>query len=122
MDDIKNVFDHLYEAYVEKLSGDNDVVSEDDFSVTEDTTVKEFCAFCREYLETNTPISMSFQETGVGFQLQDGTHLIFVDQDAASATTEAVVPVTMSTTSNRGMASIQSPNDTIQITDGKGKK
>ena len=122
MDDIKNVFDHLYEAYVKKLSGDNDVVSEDDFSVMEDTAVKAFCEFCREHLATNTPISMNFQETGVGFQLQDGTHLIFVDQDTAATPAEAVIPVTMSTTSNRGMASIQSPNEAIQITDGKGKK
>ena len=118
--DNQDLFAYLYDTYMQTLAGDSGPVSEDSFSMADDTAVKKFCEFAREHLSTNTPIHMGFEDTGMGMQLQDGTHLVFVEQragDAADAGT--VVPVTTSSTANRGMSSIKVADDAVPITEGK---
>ena len=118
--DNQNLFNYLYDAYVQSLSDGNDVAAEDAFPTKDEVAVKKFCDFCREHLTVNTPISMGFEDTGVGFQLQDGTHLVFVEQRASEQpAAETVVPVTMSSTTNRGMSSIRTSDEAVAITKGQ---
>jgi len=113
--DNQELFTYLYEIFIQSLE---ETVTE--FSMADDAAIKKFCEFAREHLKTNTPIHMGFEETGMGFQLQDGTHLVFVEQRGDAQTgTETVVPVTMSSTSNRGMSSIKVADDAVAITEGQ---
>jgi len=118
--DNQDLFEYLYDTYMQELSGDSGAVSEDSFSMADDAAVKKFCEFAREHLAVNTPISMGFEDTGVGFQLQDGTHLVFVEQRANQPTApDGAIPVTMATTSNRGMSSMRGGDESVAITEGK---
>jgi len=118
--DNQDLFEYLYDTYMQELSGDSGAVSEGSFSMADDAAVKKFCEFARAHLEVNAPISMGFEDTGVGFQLQDGTHLVFVEQRSNQPDTpDGSIPVTMATTSNRGMSSMRSGDDSVAITEGK---
>ena len=113
--DNQDLFAYLYDEYVRKLTADGDTCAEDTAA-----PVAAFCEFAREHLATNTPISMGFEDTGMGFQLQDGTHLVFVEQRANQPDTpDGAIPVTVATTSNRGMSSMRTGDDSVAITEGK---
>jgi hypothetical protein len=112
--DNQELFTYLYDEYVSKLTADGDTCAEDTAS-----SVVAFCEFARDHFATNAPVHMGFEDTGIGFQLQDGTHLVFMEQRAAAPIdTGAAVPVTAPMTSNRGMASIRAMDDSIAITQG----
>lgn len=114
--DNQDLFTYLYETFIQSLE---ETVTE--FSMADDAAIKKFCEFSKNHLETNTPIHMGFEDTGMGFQLQDGTHLVFVEQRSHEEQAEgAAVPVTMSSTATRGMSSMKAADDSVAVTEGKG--
>ena len=111
----QELFEYLYNEYVSNLKADGDTCAEDTAA-----PAAAFCEFARSHFATNTPVHVGFEDTGLGFQLQDGTHLVFVEQRAATPVdTGVAVPVTSPITSNRGMASIRTADESIAITQGK---
>jgi hypothetical protein len=110
---VKNqeLFDYLSEKYAESREDAPDTGDHDE--------IASFCDFARKHFATNTPVHMGFEETGMGLQLQDGTHLVFIEQRAQTeANPGNAVPVTAPTASATGMTSIRTTDDSVAITPG----
>tara|TARA_B100000700_G_scaffold325444_2_gene434176 strand:- start:2577 stop:2933 length:357 start_codon:yes stop_codon:yes gene_type:complete len=114
--DNANVFDYVFDKYLQSFEDAGKPLSK-----TAKNAASKFTEFAKEHFQTNTPISLSFEDTGMGFQLQDGTHLTFVEQvDSTAPYGAGAVPVTASMASRSGMQNMRVVDDSVAVTDGKG--
>ena len=111
----QDVFGHLHDEYMKSFSD-----ADNTLSATDEAAVKAFAEFSRTYLQENTPISMTFEDAGVGFQLQDGTHLVFVEQLRGTTLDGLAVPVTTASTAASGMSNMKIRDDAVPVTGDQG--